>query len=146
MSRYAYCIFCDDIRQEVGHKMSMMGIYLGELHVTAVPVVLPKLSIATFCNTELDNPFNSLAIRVTSDGAILQESTIQQADLQEMQLELAQKSSTEDPIKLISVGTQFHLLPFVIEKAATLLVTVIADGTEMVAGKLRIKHNPNPAL
>jgi len=123
-----------------------MGIYLSELHVTVVPVVLPKLSIAIFCNTELDNPFNSLAIRVTSDGAVLQESTIQQADLQKMQSELTQKSSTEDPLKLISIGTQFHLIPFAIEKAATLIVTVIADGTEMIAGKLRIKHISNPAL
>jgi hypothetical protein len=39
-----YTVFCDDIRQEVGNKMSMMGVYSSALLTPEpFPIVLPKL-------------------------------------------------------------------------------------------------------
>ncbi len=42
----AYTIFCDDLRQEVGNKVSYMGVYQGMMFVPAFPVALPKLCAA----------------------------------------------------------------------------------------------------
>lgn len=130
---------------EVGHKMSMMGIYTGELHVSLMPVFLSKLSIAVFCSTEIKNPFKSVKIRITSGDNVLIETDIPQADLDKMQTDVVSKNSAEDPIKSIALGMQFNITPFAIEKEATIVATVIADGEEMIAGKLRIKHTPNIA-
>ena len=42
--RVAYCLFCDDIRQEVGGKTSLIGIYHGDITFNAPkPVAYPKL-------------------------------------------------------------------------------------------------------
>lgn len=42
-------IYCDDIRQEVGDKISLMGIYTGDIIFDQLPSVLPKFSLlATF--------------------------------------------------------------------------------------------------
>ena len=39
----AFTLFCDDIRQEVGGKLSAMGIYQGFMGISADEVLLPKL-------------------------------------------------------------------------------------------------------
>ncbi len=123
--------------------MSMMGIYLGELHVTTVPTVLPKLCIAAFCNTELEKPFKSLKMRVSSNGSVLLETTIPQGELQKMQSDVRSKNSADnhDPMKVISLGIQLQISPFAIEKETSVVVTAIADDEEIIAGRLRVKHD-----
>ncbi len=39
-------IFCDDIRSEMGGKLSYMGVYGGGLFVSEIPATLPKLCLA----------------------------------------------------------------------------------------------------
>lgn len=145
MGRHAYSQFCDDIRLEVGSKISMMGMYNGELHVAVMPVFLPKLCVAVYCSTEIDRLFKSIIIRITSGDEVLQESSIPPAELDRMQSDLAARSSASDPIKIITIGMHFNLVPFPIEKETSVTATVIADGEEMLAGKLRIKHSPGTA-
>jgi hypothetical protein len=41
-----YQILCDDVRLEVGNKLSLMGIFQ-EIHVQGLPVILPKMAIVT---------------------------------------------------------------------------------------------------
>ncbi|MCS6885568.1 MAG: hypothetical protein RMM17_04355 [Acidobacteriota bacterium] len=41
-----YQITCDDVRLEVGNKLSLMGIFQ-EIYVQRLPVVLPKLAVVT---------------------------------------------------------------------------------------------------
>jgi hypothetical protein len=41
-----YQLFCDDVRLEIGNKLSLMGIFQ-EIYVQQLPVVLPKISIVT---------------------------------------------------------------------------------------------------
>ncbi len=64
MPRYLEVIYCDDIRQEVGSKVSYMGIYAGELSVPAAPVVLPKLCVIAKLSTPVDDAFDSVDVRI----------------------------------------------------------------------------------
>jgi hypothetical protein len=41
-----YQIMCDDVRLEIGNKLSLMGIFQ-EIYVQKLPVVLPKIAIVT---------------------------------------------------------------------------------------------------
>lgn len=41
---YGYTIFCDDIRTELGNKLSLMGCYSRDLFVPFFPCILPKFS------------------------------------------------------------------------------------------------------
>lgn len=42
-SMTAFTLFCDDVRQELGGKLSAMGIYQGFMGIGADEVLLPKL-------------------------------------------------------------------------------------------------------
>lgn len=44
--KFNYAIICDDIRQEVGNKISLIGIYPKDIFVTKLPFTLPKLCFA----------------------------------------------------------------------------------------------------
>lgn len=44
--KYEYSIICDDIRQEVGNKLSFMGIYGPDIVVPEVPFTFPQLCAA----------------------------------------------------------------------------------------------------
>jgi hypothetical protein len=41
-----YQILCDDVRLEIGNKLSLMGIFQ-EVYVQKLPVMLPKIAIVT---------------------------------------------------------------------------------------------------
>lgn len=46
-SVFGYTLFCDDIRQEVNGKVTLVGVYGGEMTVFAdLPTLLPKLALA----------------------------------------------------------------------------------------------------
>lgn len=38
-------VFCDDIRQEVGGKVTLVGVYATDIIVTRIPFVLPKFCV-----------------------------------------------------------------------------------------------------
>jgi hypothetical protein len=46
IARHLQTIFCDDIRHEVGGKLSYIGVYSGRLLVPGFPLSLPKLCVA----------------------------------------------------------------------------------------------------
>lgn len=64
MNRYLHSFFCDDIRQEVGNKLSFMGMYQGVMFVPAFPAELQKLCISFSVSTLADDPFKSLSFIV----------------------------------------------------------------------------------
>jgi hypothetical protein len=62
-----YVIFCDDIRQELGNKVSLSGVYGGEMLFpaeTAFPIALPKLGVAISWSEALDCPYDELTFKL----------------------------------------------------------------------------------
>lgn len=75
--RTAWCVVCDDVRQEVGSKYSMMGVYHGVILLPSFPATLPKLCFVISARTDTTNPFKELSFRVSkNDEEILAEATI----------------------------------------------------------------------
>lgn len=56
-------IICDDIRHEVGDKISLMGCYSGVLYVNEFPATLAKLGVYTKIITEVDDPIQNLQVK-----------------------------------------------------------------------------------
>lgn len=44
--KFEYFIVCDDIRQELGNKLSFMGVYGDEIFVPSFPFTFSQLSVA----------------------------------------------------------------------------------------------------
>jgi hypothetical protein len=63
--RVASCIFCDDIRLEVGNKLSLMGVLGGDLSVDAdFPVLLPKFGIMVLVISDIADPIQHLVTTI----------------------------------------------------------------------------------
>ena len=45
-----YVIICDDIRQEIGNKISLIGVYSKGIFVTKFPFTFPKLCFVIDCD------------------------------------------------------------------------------------------------
>jgi len=73
MDRHIQTIFCDDVRHELGGKLSYMGAYNGVLFVPAFPVTLPKLCLVINVLTPAEKPFAKLVLRVLTNEEVLIE-------------------------------------------------------------------------
>src|SRR5262249_9307106 len=118
-SRYLSAIYCDDIRFEVGNKLSFMGVYYGKLYVQQFPVQLPKLCISVSARTSVDLPFKKLIFKILKDDVVLAEAPIDDNVL-----------NTQQTLRNVEVpaGREFNieahaivtLSPFLIEGPTTL--------------------------
>ena len=134
--RFVHAIFCDDIRQEMGNKVSFMGCYQGELFVPFVPLMLPKLCVQVTVTTTVEQPLKALTVR-------LDQGTNQLAVIEISGDELARAipPATEDTTRLAaSVGVM--LAPFTITEPGQLRVMVITEEGEMLGPRLRLKVMP----
>lgn len=48
IAKKSYIVFCDDVRDEIGGKLSLMGIYSDKIVLPAIPTALKSLNIVVF--------------------------------------------------------------------------------------------------
>lgn len=132
--RFLTAIFCDDIRQEVGSKLSFMGCYHGELIVPMSPVALPKLCLYATIWTPKDMPFKSLMLRVVQDDdKELARLEIPEESLAEISLILDETATRK------SISTAIVFSPFAIEKPTSLRLMATTEEGEIIGPRLLIK-------
>lgn len=71
-SPYLFCLYAEDVRQEITGQMSIIGAFQGGLRVPTVPVHLPKLTIIANLRVPAETPPTSVKIEVHRDGEVLQ--------------------------------------------------------------------------
>lgn len=133
-NRYLTVTFCDDIRHEVGNKMSLIGCYQGELIVQSAPTALPKLCALITATAPKGKPFKSLTIRVVKDDAELARLEIPETGLSEVAQNNVDAAATRK-----SISTAMMFAPFVIEKPTVLQVLATTEEGEMIGPRLLIK-------
>lgn len=139
MTRYAHSTFCDDVRQEIGNKTSLMGLYSGELFVQELPAALSKLCVVIVCRTSVEEPFTTLSVRLNvAGGDTVAEVALPPEALKQLMEHAKSHGSDDDPVRYMSVGTSIILSPYLIQEPHTLKAVAIADGEEYPAGRLRI--------
>lgn len=132
--RFITAIFCDDIRSEVGNKLSFMGCYQSELVVQMAPVTLPKLCIFASIFTPKQRPFKSLMLRVVQDDDV----ELARIDIPKEGLTgISQISDETSTRKIISTAIVFS--PFAIEKPTMLRLMATTEEGEITGPRLLIK-------
>lgn len=135
--RHVEAIYCDDIRQEVGNKISYIGVYAGELNVSA-PVVLPKLCIAINVVTDKSDPFESLAVRVLQgeDNVEIVSTGL---------VPIPKNIPVPDSGNACIVGRfMFVMAPFQIDRDTVLRVRAKTEREELKGPALRIRIVSDP--
>ncbi len=141
MTRFLSTTFCDDVRQEVGGKQSLIGVYNSVMFVPQFPVTLPKLWILAIYSTSYDEPPKSLKVRVLKNTEPL-------ADLDATPEYLQQLANSREPVVPMPDGTQrmitshMHVCfsPLVIDGPCMLRVVAISDKGEVPGLGLQIQQ------
>lgn len=127
-------VFCDDIRHELGNKMSFMGCYQGELIVPELPAVLAKLCVHAAMSTAQGAPFKALTLRV------VQDDDIELARLVVPPEGLEPAAQDMDPaLGRTTVRTAIVFSPFSIEKPTAIRLRAITEDGEIVGPRLLIR-------
>lgn len=132
--RYITAILCDDIRQELGNKYSLMGCYQSELVVPVAPTVLPKLCIFASIYTPKDRPFKSLLFRVVQDD----DKELARVEMPTEGLTVTSKNHDDTSTKYV-INTAITFAPFSIEMPSMLRFMAVTDEGEIIGPRFLIK-------
>ena len=138
MARTFHTIWCDDVRMELGNKMSLMGVYSSELLVPTFPFVLQKLCLSCKVRTDIKKPFKQLKIVVSKNDEVMAELDMTET-LSEQDNVLIQK---KDGAKYIDAQTFIILGQLVIDKPAIFKVKAITETGEIKGHGLRVELAP----
>jgi len=131
MQPFLSTIYCDDVRQEVGGKLSLIGVYNGVMYIPQFPVTLPKLWIVATFVAPKDEPLKSLKFRVFKNNEPL-------ADLDATPEHLQQLSKAPEPVvpmpdgsrSVISTQSQVCFAPLQLDAPCVLRVSAITENGE----------------
>jgi hypothetical protein len=138
MSRFAYSIFCDDMRNEVNNKVSLMGLYSTELLLKSFPMSLPRFTIVMHAFTDIDQPFKEISFIGRLSGV-----EIFRIDIPNDHLKIGQPGVfTDADSKRIQVQTMANIIPAQFDAPGKLDVDVIADGEKIYCSGLKIGLAP----
>jgi hypothetical protein len=139
LGRYVSTIFCDDLRLEVGNKLSLMGVYNGRLFLSSLPAVLPKLCVMIIGVTPFEEPFRSVKIKLLkNDELYLEHSVPDEAvtgDFGGFDPEIKIGSESQ---RLAMFAIPIAISPFKVDEPFVLRVRVEANGREIPAPGLLI--------
>ena len=134
---FVHALFCDDIRQEMGNKVSFMGCYQGELLVPFVPLMLPKLCVQVTISSTVAQPLKALTVRLDQDTNQLALIEVPAGDLARLMSPTPENKARQSA----SVGVM--LSPFTITEPGELRVVVVTEEGEIPGPQLRIMVMPN---
>lgn len=143
MRRFGYSIFCDDIRNEVGGKLSFIGCYSSVLFVTQkFPFVLPKFCVHSYVVTTAEDPFRSVSIRCYvpgHEGPILDEK-IETPQLPVQRLMASELEASVSAPRQIVASASLVLSPFELSGSGLIRIRAVVDGAtdELSLGALRV--------
>ncbi|WP_321899983.1 DUF6941 family protein [Paraburkholderia heleia] len=121
---YLHVLFCDDVRLEVGNKLTLVGLYSGQLNVAEAPVILPKLCVYALFVTPVQQEVTELTFRVYRDDELVAEN--KQTDFPSIPSHLVDDST----VTRREYTAAFTFAPFPIEGPSVLTVEVeTATGT-----------------
>lgn len=144
MNRHVQTIFCDDIRHELGGKLSYIGVYSGHLFVPGFPVTLPKLCLALSVITPASQPFKKLELRIFKDDELLAEGILDEAILSEIIEATAEEngiSAIEERVQVLN--SLFVFSPFQIDGPCRLRVRAVTKSEELKGLALSVSQAAN---
>jgi len=140
----AFTIFCDDIRDEVGGKVSFIGVYQSRsmfIHGT-FPVTIPKFGFAVHYAQKKEIFVQPNALRIYLPGDDPEKPSIE-AEFPRVEDALkSQARSSETSTPFIVAMARFVVAPLVINQPGTIKVRAV-QGDEMIRlGALRVIQAP----
>lgn len=131
-----YCIFCDDIRNELDGKTSIVGWYADGAQVLmgGTPFFLPKFSMVGILTIPNENRPSEMKIDLLKDEEVLQSISIPQDKLDFVREESRSKPSS---LRGMAFRLAIQTVNFPIDRPCTLRMRVQFDSTELHSNGLQ---------
>lgn len=110
--------FCDDIRQEIGGKITLVGCYGSEMIIDKLPAVLPKLCAQISVFTPFGRPFERLLLRANLNGDTLAEIEMPTREMNES----IQKKQLKPELGLLSAMALMAFSPLPVNEPCKLRI------------------------
>lgn len=143
MRRYGYSIFCDDIRNEAGGKLSFIGCYNAVMLTTQkFPLVLSKFCIHFHVFSPATQPYKSVTARcyVPGEREPVAQEPIEVPGMAEQRslLESLPKDCSAPPYIVVASSLVFS--PLEIREPGLIHVRVVVNGEpdELHLGSLQV--------
>lgn len=144
--RMAYCLFCEDVRAELGNKQSYMGVQQGEM-VLAIPqgsprdstFAIPKFVIILWLNTDFDDIPEQATVTVYAPPA---RSAVFKSEL-DIKSRTPKEPRPEWASQFI-MQAQIPFYNFVIPEDGIIEVVLDTRRETIVAGRLRARLQWSP--
>lgn len=121
-------LFCDDIREEVGGKRSLMGVYSDELIVKKFPSTISKLCVFVKLLAKTDNPITEFKIDLLKNDSVFESLPIQKPTI----------SVLEENKEHQAIYIVVNLFGITIEHASSLEAHILLNNAESHTSKLAI--------
>ena len=149
---FGYTVFCDDIRVEVGGKLSFIGCYFNDMYIYSdFPVVLNKFCIAVNYWQKGDNVKLPISFMVFFPGDPDERPSVEFGSTEQLTAEVIEhardvaiKSGVDDP-KFVTFTTQISLLNIAISQPGYIKVRAVRDNKLIRIGSLRVQASPSEA-
>jgi hypothetical protein len=133
-------IFCDDIRQEVGNKFSLMGVFQGDMLVNApFPAALPRLGLYITYTEALNEPLTNMTLIVYVPGDTEDKPSFT------IPIEWPEDAADTPDNKIRQIKMQFVLTPIVFKEPGRIRVRMDKRGTVVKLGSLKVRPGQLPA-
>jgi hypothetical protein len=134
--RAATCVFCDDIRAEVGNKISLMGIYASDILLSSPPpVMLPKFALVAWVLSDFDDRPTRVTVRILVPPGRTELARLE-ADTDEVLFPHA-----PDELSKASLRIMTTMMPLTLTEEGFLEVMIDTERETFRAGRLRIRFN-----
>src|ERR1700730_17425735 len=144
---YGYTIFCDDIRAEIGGKLTFVGAYTTEMFVHGTfPIILPKFALGIVYHQRHDSIVLPVKFWIFVPGdpdekpsieAGMPEEAAEQTIANVKTMAAAAQGTIQQPYA--TLFSQMILTPFPIREPGILKVRAVRGDRLIRLGALRIK-------
>lgn len=138
--RHVETLYCDDIRHEVGGKVSFIGCYSSALLLSKFPVTLAKLCVHVKVVTPASRPLRSLALRIFMDDATLAEVNPDDMRVAESVIDLKKAGEPQDPESVHMVLFNIALSPIRFDAPCIMKVRVQTEDEELEGINLKVSQ------
>ena len=126
-------LFCEDIRREISHQVTLIGIYPDKIEVPGFPGVIPRIGLYNRIQFDPRNAPTQIEIKVTYPG---EEESLLTAFEEKMIAETSSEAiASETP--LASLISTTVVSPFAIKQAGLVVSTITIDGESYISAALR---------
>lgn len=135
VERAAFATFCDDVRQEVGNKHSLIGCYSGEMVFNSLPSTVPRLCAFVVVKTPIEQPIKKLIFRAVMNDQVIAEIAIPEEEL----IAMAEAVVAEGNLRYLAAQAVIALVSFKVQERSELRITVETESGLLDAGGMLIR-------